>query len=148
MDRLGPPGRCGAGGRAQNSLQYICIPYLPPLSLLLLLARLSYIGLICKIILQTIFGQTFGRLRMPFAFLSDGILSPPTTYYSPGAQILHVLEMSTKAHLGFEGAFPFRHPSDNLRTLFGLFKMVSGTWVGRIELLDASQTCKKLASHI
>ena len=42
--RLGPvcgsPGRCGAGGRAQNSLQYICIPSLPPLSLLSLLARL------------------------------------------------------------------------------------------------------------
>ena len=39
--------------------------------------------------------------------------------------------MSTKAHLGFEGAFPFGQPSDNLRTLFGLFKIVSGTWEGR-----------------
>jgi len=36
----GPPGRFGAGGRAQNSLHYICIPYLPPLSLISLLARL------------------------------------------------------------------------------------------------------------
>ena len=53
-----------------------------------------------------------------------------------------------KAHLGFEGDFPFGQPSDNLQTLFRLFKTVSGTWVGRIELLDASQTCKKLASHI
>ena len=48
----GPPGRCGAGGRAQNSLQYICIPYLPPLSLISLLARLQYIGLpvICNML--------------------------------------------------------------------------------------------------
>jgi hypothetical protein len=29
--------------------------------------------------------------------------------------------MSTKAHLGFEGAFPFGQPSDNLRTTFGHF---------------------------
>ena len=40
----------------------------------------------------------------------------------------------------------FGQPSDNLRTLLGLFKTVSG-WA-RIELLDASPTCKKLASHM
>ena len=46
-------------------------------------------------------------------------------------KLWHVLKMSTKAPLGFEGALPFGQPSDNLRTLFALFKTVSGNWEGR-----------------
>ena len=58
--------------------------------------------------------------------------------------------MSTKVHLGFGGAYPFGQPSDNLQTTFGHFLASSKRYLGgpHIELVDASPTCKKLASHM
>ena len=54
-----------------------------------------------------------------------------STHQSLKLKLWHVLKMSTKAHLGFQVALPFGQASDNLRTLFALFKMVSGNWEGR-----------------
>ena len=54
-----------------------------------------------------------------------------STHQALKLKLWHVLKMSTKAHLGFEEALPFGQASDNLRTLFALFKMVSGNWEGR-----------------
>ena len=54
-----------------------------------------------------------------------------STHQALKLKLWHVLKMSTKAHLGFEEALPFGQASDNLRTLFALFKTVSGNWEGQ-----------------
>ena len=54
-----------------------------------------------------------------------------STHQALNLKLWRVLKMFTKAQLGFEEALPFGQASDKLRTLFALFKTVSGNWEGR-----------------
>ena len=63
--------------------------------------------------------------------IHEDLLLLLSTHQALKLKLWHVLKMSTKAPLGFEGALPFGQASDNLRTLFALFKTVSGNWEGR-----------------
>ena len=101
--------------------------------------------------LRTIFGQTFGLLRIlqPFVFALDGILSLLLLGAAQEPKFYMVSKCLQKCTWASREPFP----SDNLRTTFRqpsdtFWPLQNGIWAGRIELLDASPTCKKLASHM